>query len=128
MADIEQRVQNLEMAINRLQVLHEQSREVLKSRFEALSKGQDILVIKIDGFRDLVNQLAGDAASSPAGRAIQSSILALQEASANHHVQLDAMMTFENRVLGVLGLLKWIGAASILLALMSILRVFGIWR
>ena len=126
--DLEQRVRELEKGINRLELQQEQTREVLKSRFDALNKGQDLLVTKVDAFRELVGQLAGDASASPAGRALHADVQRLTVRTDAHGQQLDAIMEFENEVRGALGLLKWIGASSILLALLSLLRGFGIWH
>ena len=106
-------------------------KETFKSRYEALNAGQELLITKVDGFKDLVNNLASGAEQSPAGRALTKEIDQLTKRGEQnshsldaHTMQLKNLEAFQNEVRGAVSLLKFIGLSSAILAIIAIFRAF----
>ena len=100
---------------------------LIEAQLLTLAKGQDLVLAKIDGFTLLVNQLAGDADKSPAGRALLSDVQRLDRVEKEHATQLRDLTAWANEVRGVVGFLKWVGVGNIvgiIVALMAMAKAF----
>ena len=126
MDSAEQRIRDLELAVGRLETQQEQTREVLRSRFDALFKAQELIAMKVDGFKDMVTLLASDAEQTPAGRALGLVVKTTADQVKGHVLQLADLLAFQNEVRGAMRLVKWLGFSSVLAALASLLKSFGV--
>ena len=119
---LEQQYAALQVVLQRVETEQGNMKEVLRSRFDALSKGQELLATKVDGFRDLVNRLAGDASETPAGRAIEKALGLLISDVASHASRLDSLRAFQDSATGALWLIRVIGVTALLMALVGLLK------
>ena len=127
LSDLERSYTDLRNAVQRVEIEQTHVREVLDSRFAALSKGQDLLLMKIDQLtKDLLDQL-GDPAHSAAGRAMLSlhrelheKQTALEEKVGLHHARFATLQKQADQLQGALTLARSLGVAAIVTAFGSL--------
>lgn len=121
---LERRYDQLSSAVQRVEIEQGNAKEVLKSRFDALNRGQDLLLTKIESFATVMQTVTGDPENSPAGKALSRSITHLDECFDLHDLRLKGLEEYRNEVRGGIRMAQAIGLAAIVTALGAIFRTF----
>ncbi len=82
---------HLQQAVQRVEVETEHMKEMLKSNFRALEKGQDLLVSEMRGFTTLIQTLTASADASPGGKQLLREIAFVERARLEDRGRLDTL-------------------------------------
>ena len=97
---LQQGFQRVESEIGHLAKEQEYVRELMKSNFGALNRGQEILALKFDQFAEAFTRVTGDPKESPAGR-----MLAREDELLRQAIETDRIraLTLESKCQSVVG-------------------------
>lgn len=107
-------------------------KELFTARVESLEKSYVLLGQKIDGLSRDITNMASDAERSPAGRVLRGQIAIVQATTDEHTDKLESfaklhadLFKWQDRVDGVLLLLKWVGGAGLAAMVISTIHLLA---
>lgn len=132
---IERRVEVLERqymqvmnTLTRLEMLQTNVEKTLDSRHQALSKGQDLVLAKIDSYVAQVALMSSEADKSPMGRSILDDLATLRTAQRDNTADIRTLKDLQQKIDGGLTLMRWVTGGTFLglaTAALAVLKAFG---
>ncbi len=128
---LERQLRDLTQTMQRVELEQAHVREVIDSRFRALDKGQEMLLLKFDGISTMLSAMAGDPQASPMGRVLAERLAVAKDETDTRMRQLetqheedekrlDSLKTRADVLEGAIGFARASGIAGMLLAVGSI--------
>lgn len=121
---LERQTEQFKAALQRVELEQAHVREVIDSRFRALDKGQEMLLLKFDGLAAQIVRMSGDPTETPAGRVLAERLEAVKGETERRIGEMEAkvkgfdeLKTQADQLKGGLALAQNSGIAGILLAL-----------
>lgn len=121
----------LAAAVQRIEIEQQNAREVLKSRFEALNSGQQLLLARLESLQATISTHAADAMNTPAGKQALREIddlkrrqEDLRQAAEVRDTRLLDLETFRQECQGAFKLANWLGAVSLAGAAAALVKAF----
>lgn len=116
----------LENVVNIVKSEQAHIKELFSARFDAIATAGSLQIAKLEAIQKDITAMGSEADKSPMGRALQSDISRLGTDLKTNEGRIDDHATWQNRVEGVLLLLKWLGAAGIAALALAILRLLNV--
>jgi hypothetical protein len=127
-------VAEISTAINLIKLEQAHFKELFDARLRVIERTQELGLNKIDQLGNSIMGMASASEKSPAGRELKADINVLQTQLDDNRTRLDRHATlhtdvirWQNRIEGVLALLKWVGLPAGATALLAqVLHALGI--
>lgn len=120
---------HLQAAVQRVEQEQVHVKEQMRSNYDSLNKGQELLLSEFRSLQTLITANASDPKDTPAGRVLLIEIDHIKKEYENlankydmHHARFASMQGDINRGKGVLAFLSWIGFAGILAIVGVVIR------
>lgn len=122
----------LEGKVNTLTLEQKHMLDMFSARFSTLERTNELMISEVRGLRESIVNMAAEADKSPAGRGLIRMIQDLRDHGDAHdgeaerrELAIKALADWQQRVDGVLYLLKWMGASGVAALVWVALRSFG---
>lgn len=129
---LEATVGTLETKVNTLTLEQKHMLDMFGARFSTLERTQELLISEVRSLNQSITHMAAEADKSPAGRALLKMIQDIREegevsdGDANRREdRVKALAEWQQRVDGVLFVLKWMGASGVTALVWMALKTFG---
>lgn len=122
---LENHVSALETKVNTLSLEQKHMLDLFSARFGTLERSQELTLSELRSLTGTINTMASEADKSPAGRTILSALRKFEEGAQERTDGLEALRQWQQRVDGVLMILKWMGASGVAALVWVALRAFG---
>lgn len=121
---LELRYTELHAIVQRVELEQAHVRSVLDSRFDALSKGQELLIEKFDRFREIITLQFEDAEKSAAGRSVLTELHRMNDTLRVQDGQIEELIKTRNEADGALYIIKWLVGTSGIASIAALIRSF----
>lgn len=122
---LETQVAMLETKVNSLSLEQKHMLELFGARFSTLERAQDLTISELRSMNSNLVTMTSEADKSPAGRALLKAITEMSVGELERADKFEAFKEWQQRIEGVLGLLKWAGLPGLIALLWVALQTFG---
>lgn len=129
---LEVQVGTLETKVNTLTLEQKHMLEMFGARFSTLERTQELMISEVRGLNQSIVNMAAEADKSPAGRGLLKMIQEIRDEgdvsdgdALRREERVKALTEWQNKVDGVLYVLKWMGLSGVVSLIWVALRAFG---
>ncbi len=121
--ELEKEVNAIKGSVHLIEMEQKHFRELFNVRLTGIEKGMETAGFKLDSLVTGLTAMSTELDKSPMGRAIISHVKEVSDKQTNHKVIIDNMIVWQNRVDGVLLILKWLGAGGVVSLGINLIRL-----
>lgn len=132
LTQLEAKFGTLENKVNTLTLEQKHMLEMFSAKFNTLERTQELMISEVRGLNQSIVNMAAEADKSPAGRGLLNLIDELRKHGVAHDgeaksrdASIKDLQEWQNKIDGVLYVLKWMGASGVAALVWVALRTFG---